>query len=423
MPRRPDPIRKVTLENGRVRYRFVIDVGKKVKTGKDGRPVLNAVGQPVMVRDQKTHTYDTKKEAIEARAKMIADKARGVLVNSSKKTLGQHLDEWLAGKRDIRSGTKGNYRNALKPVYDKLGAVELQRLTKAHVDQLVTAMLTSGRRVGTKGRPLSPSTVNLMLTVLGMAIDDAMKQGFVVRNVARLVERPKNTVSEMKTWTAEEASAFLTTVSDDRLGAAWMLSLYGLRRGEVLGLRWKDIDLTGRLAAERGLKPGTPSLLIRVTRVIVDGKVVESEPKSERGKRTLPLDEATVAGLTAMQLRQREDRDAAGTAYGACPDCGLDHAVVDELGDPVHPESYSDRFEVLVRRANLPAIRLHDTRHTCGTLMHLRGVPTAVISAWLGHASASFTMRVYVHSQLDALTDAGSTLSGAYAPPATRRAA
>ena len=87
---------------------------------------------------------------------------------------------------------------------------------------------------------------------------------------------------------------------------------------------------------------------------------------------------------------------------------------VDEIGESIHPESYSDRFEVLVRRAGLPAIRLHDCRHTAGTLMHLRGVPTAVISAWLGHASASFTMRTYVHSQDDALRAAGATLSGAY---------
>lgn len=87
---------------------------------------------------------------------------------------------------------------------------------------------------------------------------------------------------------------------------------------------------------------------------------------------------------------------------------------MDEVGEPIHPESYSDRFEVLNRKAGLPKIRLHDTRHTCGTLMHLRKVPTAVISAWLGHASAAFTLRTYVHSQADALRDAGSVISAAY---------
>jgi integrase len=399
MPRRQDPIKKIVLRDKTVRWRFVIDVGRKVKTGPDGRPVLNARGEPVMVRDQRTHTFRTQKEAGDARAKMLADKSRGILVNASKKTVGQHLDEWLAGKRGIRESTLGNYRNALKPVYEQLGSIELQKLSKANVDALVTKMLSSGRRVGTKGPPLSPSTINLMLTVLGMALDDAAKQGLVVRNVARLVERPKNAQPEMLTWTAEQAGAFLASVADDRLAVGWQLSLYGLRRGEVLGLRWCDVDLVAK------------TLTIRKTRVIVDGQVVDGEPKTDRGKRTLPLDDAQVDALTALQLRQREEAETAGSAYGSCPDCGEGHVIVDELGDSVHPESYSDRFEVLTRKAGLPPIRLHDTLHTCGTLMHLRGVPTAVISAWLGHASASFTIKTYVHSQADALRDAGSTIS------------
>jgi integrase len=88
--------------------------------------------------------------------------------------------------------------------------------------------------------------------------------------------------------------------------------------------------------------------------------------------------------------------------------------VVDEIGRPLRPEHYSDRFRELAKAAGLPVIRLHDARHTCGTLMHLRGVPIAVISKWLGHATAAFTMATYVHSQDDALAAAGATLAGAY---------
>lgn len=84
---------------------------------------------------------------------------------------------------------------------------------------------------------------------------------------------------------------------------------------------------------------------------------------------------------------------------------------------PYHPQWYSDRFATVRKRASLPAIRLHDTRHTCGTLMHLRGVPVAVISAWLGHSKASFTMDTHVQSQTDALTEAGATLRTAYLTP------
>jgi len=159
-------------------------------------------------------------------------------------------------------------------------------------------------------------------------------------------------------------------------------------------------------------------LTVAGERIIVDGRVVHDEPKSERGKRTLPLETGLADALTRLQLRQREEAEAAGEAYTTtCADCGQAHIVVDELGDPVHPESYSDRFEVLVRKAKLPRIRLHDTRHTCGTLMHLRGVPAVVIAAWLGHANAAFTIKTYVHSQDDALRAAGAHLSAAYAPP------
>jgi integrase len=405
MPRGSDPIKKVVLPSGAVRYRFTVDVGRKAKTDAAGRPVLKD-GKPVMMRDQRTFSFERRKDAVEKRSALLSDRARGTLVAASKMTLSQHLEDWLAGKRDLKTRTFGNYRDALKPVHEELGQIELQKLSKANVDQLVRRMLTSGRRVGRKGTPLAASTVVLMLTVLSMALDDAMAQGLVLRNVARLVERPKMGRHEMRTWTAEQAAGFLGAVAGERLAVGWGLSMYGMRRGEVLGLRWCDVDLVSK------------SLTIRKTRSPFDGAVVEDDPKSERSMRTLPLDDDLVASLTALQLRQRKEAESAGDAYGTCLDCRELHVVVDELGAPIHPESFSDQFDVRVRRAGLPAIRLHDARHTCGTLMHLRGVPTAVISAWLGHASASFTMKVYVHSQDEALRAAGATLTGAFRPAA-----
>jgi integrase len=416
---RKDPIKKVTLKDGSVRYRFSVRVGEKPRIDKaTGKPMVDALGRVKMMSDQRVITCVTRKEAEAERARLLNDKNKGTIVQATKKTLSEHLTEWLNGRRTIKESTRGNYRQALIPVHERLGHLKLQEVTKAHVDRLVTDMLANGRRVGTKGQPLSRTTVTLMLTVLAMALDDAVKQGALVRNVARLVDRPGIEPTEMNTWTAEQAAAFLAFTATDRLAVAWLMSLYGLRRGELLGLRWCDIDLTGRLAEERGLAPGTPSLAIRKTRTIVEGQVVEDTPKSAKSQRTLPLDSVMVDGLTALQLRQREEAEVAeGGAYaGPCPDCGEHHVVVDTVGDLVHPESYSDRFEVLVRKAKLPAIRLHDCRHTCGTLMHLRGVPVAVISKWLGHHSPAFTMRVYVHSQNEAMGAAGQTLMSAYAP-------
>lgn len=401
-------IKAVPLAGGRTRYRFTVDLGTKPKRDKTtGQPVLTRAGRQIMMRDQKTYTYDTLRQAREELAKIQADKARGTFVAPTDITVAELLAAYLDGRRKIRPNTLANYRNAVKPAVEQLGHVPVQKLTKQHVDTLVTWMLAEGRRVGSTGKPLSASTVNLMLTVLGLALDDAAKQGLIVRNVARLVDRPTVKQAEMSTWTAQQAQSFLAHVADDRLYVAWQLSLYGLRRGEVLGLRWEDLDLDAA------------AVTIRVTRVLVAGQhaPVHGEPKSERSRRTLPLDDTLVTALRRLKSRQAAERLAAGTAYaaGACADCGGRHVIVNELGDPVHPEAYSDRFEVLVRQAGLPRIRLHDCRHTAGTLMALRGVNAVVIASWLGHSKASFTMNTYIHSQADALRDAGNVLTSAYA--------
>src|SRR5262245_19177764 len=120
-----------------------------------------------------------------------------------------------------------------------------------------------------------------------------------------------------------------------------------MRRGDVMGLCRDDVDLVGK------------TLTVRRTRLVIAGAgVVEGEPTTDRGRRTLPRTDDLVSALQALQLEQRDEREFAGSAYGSCPDCGGEHVVVDELGDPIDPESYSDRVEPLVRHAKLPRIRV-----------------------------------------------------------------
>jgi integrase len=381
--RKQDPIKKITTKAGETRYRFIIDMGKRP----DGK------------RDQRCYTFRTMKEARAERAKIISDRSRGVLVKRTKTTVAEAIKTWLDGRRNLRPSTQRNYADSLRLVSDQLGNIQLQNLTKAHLDDLVTGLLAHGRRVGNLQRTgLSPRSVNLALTLLGSVLDDAMKQGTLSRNVAKLVERPSQSKHDMNTWTEGQAAAFLEAVTDHRLSVAWQLSLYGLRRGEVLGLRWSDVDLDAK------------TITIRWARLEITGVgIAEGEPKTERGKRTLPLDDALVGALRSLKTRQTRERLEHGEAYSSgCEACGGAHVVVNELGEPYRPEFYSDQFRNLATAAGLPIIRLHDARHTCGTLMHLRGVPTAVISKWLGHASASFTMATYVHSQNDALVAAGA---------------
>ena len=386
--RKTDPIRKITTKSGEVRYRFIIDVGKRP----DGK------------RDQRCFTYPSLREARAERAKIISDRSRGTLVKRTKITLAEAITTWLDGRRNLRPSTQRNYADSLRLVSDRLGHIQLQNLTKADLDNLVTDLLASGRRIGNVQRKgLSGRSVNQALMLLGSVLEDAVRQGTVSRNVAKMVERPEHRKQEVKTWTEGQAAAFLEAVEDDRLSGAWQLSLYGLRRGEVLGLCWSDVDFHAK------------TITIQRARVEVTGfGVVEVGPKTERGKRTLPMDDALAAALRSLKAHQAREHLEAGEAYSAgCGDCGGAHLVVNELGEPYRPEWFSDQFRSLAKAAELPAIRLHDARHTCGTLMHLRGVPAAVISKWLGHATAAFTMATYVHSQDDALAAAGAMYSTA----------
>ena len=238
------------------------------------------------------------------------------------------------------------------------------------------------RLVGVRGG--SGLVAVLSLGRFSAALDAAVLEGKLVRNVARLVKPPEHTPRERDTWSKAEVRKFLAKGSSDRLYVAWRLSLYGLRRGEVLGLRWSDIDLRAR------------TLTVNQARVLVEYRVRIEEPKSRNGKRTLPLDGELVTALTALRKRQLDESTAAGTAYRS----GLarldwyqggEYVITDQAGTPVHPEWYSDEFGRLLRRAGLRRITLHDSRHTTLTLMEHAGVPISIVSKRAGHYDSAFT--------------------------------
>lgn len=234
--------------------------------------------------------------------------------------------------------------------------------------------------------------MRLTLGRLSAAFELAVLEGRLGRNPVKLVEPPEYTPTERSTWSQDQVQRFLTWAAMHRLHAAWRLSLYGLRRGEVLGLRWSDIDLENQ------------KLTVNQARIVVENRVRIEEPKSRHGKRTLPLDDELVRALTKLRKQQALDRLKAGAAYQADLDAvdwytsGDAYVVTDELGMPVHPEWYSDEFGRVLRQAQLPRIRLHDSRHTTLSLMEKAGVPISVISRWAGHHDSAFTMKTYVHA-------------------------
>jgi len=238
-----------------------------------------------------------------------------------------------------------------------------------------------------------------MLNIISAVLSGLVKQGALVRDVAALVDRLRRSKKKLATFTEAEVQALLRHVADDRLGHAWHLALSGLRRGELCGLRWSDIDAAAA------------TVTVTHNRVSVNGRTMDSQPKTDCSVRTLPLTPALMAALRKAQATQKAERLALGPDYGPG-----EHVVCDEAGRPYHPDTMSDYWRALCKDAKVPSIRLHDARHTCGTLMHMQGVPIVVIAHWLGHADPAFTMRTYLHSQDDALKIAATTLQRMVTP-------
>jgi integrase len=256
--------------------------------------------------------------------------------------------------------------------------VELQRLSPAQLNGFYRHLLTEA---GKAGQGLAPKTVRNVHNILHRALKDAVRWGYLVRNVADAADPPKGKSAEMRVWTPEQLRAFLAHVREDHLYAAWLLiATTGMRRGELAGLRWADVDLeAGRLS-------------VRQPRVVVASLPQASEPKTARGRRSLALDPVTVAALRKHRTRQLEHKLAVGSRY---QDSGLVFTWLD--GSPIHPARFSRWFEQHARRAGLPRIRLHDLWHSYASAALAAGVPAKVVSERLGHATIAVTMDIHSH--------------------------
>jgi integrase len=384
-----DPIKKITLKDGAVRYRFVIDIGRDPKTNK---------------RRQLTKTYDTKKEARTEYAKIKHQTDEGTFVGPAKITVSDWLDTWLKSATiDVERATAANYADALLPVRERLGDRRLQQLSEEDIDELVSWMLTSGRKRGGKvGTGLGVRSVELTLGRLRTALTVAVRRKLVVRNVAQYTQIPREArrkAAEAKArrtpWNADEMKAFVAATREHRLHAPMLLSLLGMRPAEICGLRWPtDVDLAAK------------TIRVENTRTIVEGEVEEKGPKSEKGKRTLPLPGPVTTALKSLKARQAEEKLAAGSAY---LDTG--YVLVDERGSPWKTDKLRRETYKLMAAAKVRKVRPYDARHACLTYLAASGVPDVVVSAWAGHADLSFTKRVYVHPNAEHLQAAADQLN------------
>jgi integrase len=276
--------------------------------------------------------------------------------------------------------------------------VPLQKLTPEHLDTFYAELLSSGRRNG-KGGGLSVKTVRNMHTMLHKALADAARKGTILRNVAAVADPPRLSSaprSEMKVWDANQLRQFLQEISSHRLYPAfYLLATTGMRRGEVLGLRWSDVDLDG--------------LSISVSRalVIVAYKPQLSDVKTGQGRRTIDLEPKTITVLRAWKKVQKEERMLTNVR----PETDSIFAHPD--GSWINPDYFSQVFDRRVGKSTLPAIRLHDLRHTHASILLKQGVPLKVVSERLGHTNPAFTLSVYQHLLPGMQADAAKAFSAA----------
>jgi integrase len=344
-------------------------------------------------RQQTKGGFATKREAERALREVVGTLDQGTYVAPDPQTLGEWLDRWLDTMAPkIRESTLRDYRNGLRRVKDRLGQVPLQSLRPLDLEQFYASLLKDGRH---DGGGLAPKTVRNIHIALRRSLADAVRYGLVARNVATLVKPPAPVRAELSTWTAAEVREFLAAVEDDRLVPAYRLLIAtGMRRGEVLGLRWPDVDLgKARLTVNRSL-------------TVVDERLVWSSPKTPRSRRSLSLDPETGAVLRAHRARQAKEKLAAGPAW-----TDDDLVFSNELGEPLHPNRFTRSFRAAVRRAGVRPIRLHDLRHTWATLALEAGVHPKVVSERLGHATTSITLDIYSHVQPELDAQAATTVA------------
>ncbi|MGW6916686.1 site-specific integrase [Kitasatospora sp. NPDC054939] len=344
---------------------------------KDGRyQAAVYVPQPDGTRARKFVYGKTWTECDEKRQELVLRDRQGVPTPTRSAKLSEWLPYWLEHfvkpqrKRTTYDKYEMHVRLHLVPA---LGAKSLERLGTADVRRLIAAVT----------KKVSAASAKESHLVLRTALSAAVRDELITRNVAKLVQAPRVEYRVTKPWSLDDTLVFLEGARRDPLYAAFVLAVaLGLRRGEILGLHWSDIDLENR------------TLTVRHQLQRVDGVLYRDSPKSRRA-RVIPLPMMCVAPLRWQRLRQAEQRRqrlAAGKEWA-----GSGYVFTTASGQPIEPRNLTRSFARVTAAEALPAIRLHDARHGCATLLSAAGVAPRDLMAILGHSQIAITMEVYTH--------------------------
>ncbi|MGW2890355.1 site-specific integrase [Streptomyces griseoruber] len=341
---------------------------------KDGRFEARVyVPQPDGTRKRKTVYGSTWEECDEKRQELVRRDRQGIPTPSRSAKLSEWLPYWLEEyirpnrKRTTYVKYEMHVRLYLVPL---LGTRRLESLTTANVRQMIAKVTAQS----------SAATAKEAHRVLRTAITAACRDELISRNVVQLVPAPRVEPRELRPWSLDETLTFLEAARMDPLYTAFVLAVaLGLRRGEILGLQWRDVDLDRR------------TLTVRTT-LNRGGKALYLDTTKNRRSRVIPIPMMCVAPLRWHRMRQAERRAAAGADWHRS-----DHVFTTRSGRPIEPRNLYRSFLRISESASLPRVRLHDTRHGCASLLFAAGVAPRTVMEILGHSQIAVTMNVYTH--------------------------
>jgi len=325
---------------------------------------------------RKSYYGETRDEAQKKMRRGQRDIDAGLPIVGDKQTVDQFLSTWLeTAKQQLKPGSFHRYEtNTRLHILPVIGKHALSKLTPQHVQALYTQKMESG---------LSSTTVRQIHLILHRALKDAQRMGLVQRNVTEMVRPPRTRKIEMKTLDARQVDLFFEAVANERLEALFVLAVTtGMRQGELLGLRWQDVDV------DKGV------LHINRTLYMRGGSIILSEPKTLHSKRTIHLTKLAIYALRKHRIKYLQEALAFGPTWNA----EYNLVFPTSTGNPILASHLVEQpFHRVLKKAGLPMIRFHDLRHTAATLMLEHGINPKVVSEILGHSDIAITLGVYGH--------------------------
>lgn len=365
-------------------------VKRKDKTGKTiGWKGSVTVGTlPDGTLDRRWASGKTQDEVREKLEQLKTERNTGMLTHSNKMTVGTYLEQWLEHvEPNVKYRTIKDYRRVVRQhIIPRLGAVKLDKLRVLDIERFKQQML----------KEYSANACKRALLYLGMALEQAVKWQLVPRNLCSLVDRPRVTRSEMAVWEPHEVTCFLEHAQSHRLYALFELAVtVGMREGELAALKWESVDF----------EKGWIHVVANTSEDSEGRLVINSTPKTEKGRRKIKVSERTLELLREHRDRQQQERHAVNEpaekvlkrrkTEKVYHDMGLVFASTG--GTPLNASNIRRAFNQIIETAGVKRIRLHDLRHTAATAMIRNGYPVKIISEILGHEDPAFTLKVYTH--------------------------